>query len=594
MQAFTEPGEVPIEASDNILAALLERAERFPHVPALSFRTGDSYEDVLTSEFASTVKELAAGFVSLGIAPGSRIAIFSPTRIEFTYLDYAIWAAGCATVTIYETDSAEQVAWILGDSGAVALICADDHLRSVYQEVSDRLPDCKHVFVIDNGAVAQLRGMAGDADREEVERRVRSISHEDLATLVYTSGTTGRPKGCILTHGNLIWEVRQASAALPELLAPGSVTYQFLPLAHVLARVVTTAGITNGVRVAYTTGTQNLVEELGMVRPDYIISIPRVFEKIYNGAKTKADAEGRGRIFDLAARVAIDASRQGERPTIRTRLLRPLFDRLVFSKLRAVAGGNLTYAVSGAAPLGERLGHFFRGVGITAFEGYGLTETTAAITVNTPSETKVGTVGRPLPGASVQIAEDGEILLRGGCVFQGYWSNDAATQEAFTHDGWFRSGDVGELDEDGYLRITGRKKELLVTAGGKNVAPAVLEDRLRAHPLVSHCVVIGDARPFIAALITIDEEAFPSWAAQAGKEGKTVADLVDDADLTAAVQQAVDDANLAVSRAEAIRTFRILPEDLSIEGGELTPTLKVKRAVIAQKYAQVIDHIYGE
>ncbi|MFQ5966611.1 MAG: AMP-dependent synthetase/ligase [Acidimicrobiia bacterium] len=593
MQEYTEAGELTIDRGDNVVAALFDRAERFPNVPALAFRRGDAYEDVTTSEFADTVQELAAGFVALGIEPGSRIAIFSPTRVEFTYVDYAILAVGCATVTIYETDSAEQVEWILSDSGAVALICADDNLRAVYEEVADRVPDCKHVFVIDNGAIEQISGLAGDAEQAEADRRRAAISHSDLATLVYTSGTTGRPKGCIITHGNLIWEVRHTIGSLPDLLTPGRVTYQFLTLAHVLARVVVVASFTGGVKIAYTTGIQNLVEELAIVKPGYLVSIPRVFEKIYNRAKTKADAEGKGRIFDMAAQVAIDSSQQGDKPSLKTRILHPIFDRLVYSKLRDVTGGNLEYAISGAAPLGERLGHFFRGIGISTFEGYGLTETTAAITLNTPAETRVGTVGKPLPGAAVKIAEDGEVLLKAGCVFQGYWNNETATQEAFTSDGWFRSGDIGELDEDGYLRITGRKKELLVTAGGKNVAPAVLEDRLRAHALVSQCVVIGDGQPFIAALVTIDEEAFPAWAAQAEKEGKTVADLVDDEDLIATVQVAVDEANKAVSRAESIRTFRILPEDFTIEGGELTPSLKVKRNVVTDKYAMVISGIYG-
>jgi len=593
LQEYTSPNEVEIEPGDNVAAALFEAADLFPDAPGLAFRSGDRFEDVPMRRFADTVLSLAAGLVSMGIEPGARIAIFSPTRIEFTYLDYAIWAVGGATVTIYETSSPEQVEWILRDSSSVALICSDDTLSEVYREVASAVPECRHLFVIDNGAIEQITASANEDARAEVKRRVAAIDHSDLATLVYTSGTTGRPKGCIINHGNLIWEVRQASSVVPELVRRGEITYQFLPLAHVLARVVNVAGITGGVKIAYSTGTQHLVEELAMVKPGYLVSHPRVFEKIYNGAKTKADAEGKGRIFDLAARVAIDASRRADRPSLRTRILHPIFERLVYSKIRAVTGGNMKYAISGAAPLGERLGHFFRGVGIATLEGYGLTETTAAITVNTPTGTKVGTVGRPLPGASVRIAQDGEILLKGGCVFQGYWKNEAATAEAFDDQGWFRSGDIGELDAEGYLRITGRKKEILVTAAGKNVAPAVLVDRLRAHPLVSQCLVVGDARPFIAALVTVDEEAFPRWASQAGKEGKTIGDLIEDADLIAAMQQAVDEANKAVSRAESIRAFRILPEDFSVAGGELTPSLKVKRDVVAAKYSALIEDMYG-
>ena len=592
MEEYTAPGGADPEPTDNVVAALFERSEKFPDVAALSYRDGDRYVDVTTRDFAETVKELAAGLATLGVLPGSRVAIFSPTRIEFTYLDYAIWAAGAATVTVYETDSAEQVAWIVGNSEAVAIICADDELRSRYDAVADQLPNCKHAFVVDNGAIEQIKGMATDEGRDAVERRVAGLSHDDLASLVYTSGTTGKPKGCILNHGNFIWEVRAAIAALPELFTPGRTTYQFLPLAHVLARVVQVAAITGGVKIAYTTGTQNLIEELEMVRPDYVVAVPRVFEKIYNGAQQKAESDGRGGIFDRAAATAVAYSEADGSPGIGTRIAHAVFDRLVYSKLRDVTGGNLEFAIAGGAPLGERLGHFFRGIGITALEGYGLTETTAAHTVNTPTNVRIGSVGQPLPGATVKIADDGEVLLKGGCVFQGYWKNEVATEESFMPDGFFRTGDIGELDDRGFLSITGRKKELLVTAGGKNVAPAVLEDRLRANALVSQVMVVGDAQPFIAALITIDEESFPIWAAEHGKEGKTVADLVDDPDLRASIQEAVDDANQAVSRAESIREFRILPEDLTIEGGELTPTLKVKRPIVTKKYAAVIDAIY--
>ena len=594
MQEFTTPGEVTLEPTDNPISALRQRYEKQPNEAALAYRDGDRWIDVSVKELHDTALEIAAGLVALGIEQGSRIALFCESRIEFTYFDYAIWAAGCASVTIYETDSAEQVEWITGDSGAVGIIASNDTLRAEYDSVADRLPDVRHAFVIDNGAVEQIKGMATDEARAEVERRIAAIDPDELATLVYTSGTTGKPKGCILTHRNFMWEVRQVVNAAPELFTPGRSTYQFLPLAHVLGRVVQVACVSGGIKIAFSTGVKNLTEELPMVKPDFVVSVPRVFEKIYNGAKQKADSEGKGAIFDMAARTAEDYSRQQDsgKLSLKTRLLHPVFDRLVYGKIRAVTGDNLEYAISGGAPLGERLGHFFRGVGITALEGYGLTETTAGISINTPQSLKIGSVGRPFPGASAKVAEDGELLLKGGCVFQGYWKNDAATGEAFTEDGWFRSGDIGEIDEDGFIRITGRKKELLVTAGGKNVAPAVLEDRLRANSLISQVMVIGDGQPFIAALVTIDEESFPIWAAEHGKEGKTIADLVEDEDLVASIQAAVDETNQAVSRAESIRTFRILPEDLTIDGGELTPTLKVKRTAVEKKYASVIDTIY--
>ncbi|MFQ5966499.1 MAG: AMP-dependent synthetase/ligase [Acidimicrobiia bacterium] len=594
MQQFTTPGEATLEPTDNPITALRERAQQKPAEAALAYRDGDVWVDVTAQELHETALEIAAGLVALGIEQGSRIALFCESRIEFTYFDYAIWAAGCATVTIYETDSAEQVEWITGNSEAVAIIASNDSLRAQFDAVADRLPDVRHAFVIDNGAVEQIKGLATDEARAEVERRIAAIDPNELATLVYTSGTTGKPKGCILTHRNFMWEVRQVINAAPELFTAGRSTYQFLPLAHVLGRVVQVACVSGGIKIAFSTGVKNLTEELPMVKPDFVVSVPRVFEKIYNGAKQKADSEGKGTIFDMADRTAEDYSRglDSGKVSLRTRLLHPIFDRLVYSKLRAITGGNLEYAISGGAPLGERLGHFFRGVGITALEGYGLTETTAGISINTPQALRIGSVGRPFPGASAKVAEDGELLLRGGGVFQGYWKNDAATEEVFTEDGWFRSGDIGEIDSDGFIRITGRKKELLVTAGGKNVAPAVLEDRLRAHPLVSQVMVIGDGQPFIAALVTIDEESFPIWAAEHEKEGKTIADLGDDPELNESVQAAVDEANQAVSRAESIRTFRILPEDLTIEGGELTPTLKVKRDIVMKKYASVVDTIY--
>ena len=595
MQTYTTPGAVSVPPNANVVQQLMVRADAAPNHAALSFRNGDAFTNVSTREVWDTVKELAAGLIALGVNKGDRVALHSATRIEFTYFDYAIWAAGAATTTIYETSSADQVRWIIQDSGAVALISENEGTIASYVEVKDDLPECRHVHVIDDGALATISAMATDESRAELKHRIDSITHSDLATLVYTSGTTGMPKGCMLTHGNFIWETMQVDDQMAELFTDDNRTLFFLPLAHIFARLAQAACVTNGVHIAYSSGIPNLLEELPMVKPTWVFSVPRVFEKIYNGAKAKADADGKGSIFDKAAGVAIAYSQGIDRGKtgLSTKLLHGVFDKLVYHKLRDVFGGEVRYAISGGAPLGARLGHFFRGIGIVALEGYGLTETSAAATANKPAAIRVGTVGRPIQGTSIGIADDGEVLIKGPHIFAGYWRNDQATSDAIDSDGWFHSGDVGALDEEGFLTITGRKKELIVTAAGKNVAPAVLEDRMRSHPLVSQVMVVGDAKPFIAALVTLDEEALPAWAAANDKGDLDVDALRKDEDVVAMVQKAVDDANKVVSKAEAIKTFRILPADLSIEGGELTPTLKVKRSVVASKYATVIDDIYG-
>lgn len=595
METFTTPGAVSVDQHANVVAQLLERVDKAPDHPALSCREGDSFVDVSTADMWEIVRDLAAGLVAAGVNKGDRVALHSGTRIEFTYFDYAIWAAGAATTTIYETSSVEQVKWILSDSGCVALISESAETYGVYEEVADTLPECANVFVIDDGAVQKLQSMATDATRAEVDSRVASIAHSDLATLVYTSGTTGMPKGCELTHLNFAWEVTQVEGSLSELVGEGNRTLMFLPLAHIFARLVQVVSVSKGATIGFSTGFPNLLEELQMFKPTYAFSVPRVFEKIYNGAKQKADADGKGRIFDQAVNVAIAYSQGVQRGKIKvgTKLAHGVFDKLVYTKIRALFGGDVTYAISGGAPLGARLGHFFRGAGITILEAYGLTETTAGATLNRPGANRIGTVGRPIPGTSLKIAEDGEVLIKGDQVFSGYWNNETATAAVFSDDQWFHSGDIGVLDDDGFLSITGRKKEIIVTAAGKNVAPAVLEDRMRSNPLVSQVLVVGDAKPFIAALVTLDSDAAATWAVAHGLDDASMEELAQDEDVIAEVQSAVDDANQAVSRAEAIKAFRVLPEDLSIDGGELTPTLKVKRSVVASKYARVIEEIYG-
>ena len=595
MQEYTSPGEVEVGRDENLTTALWENARAYPNRAALAHRVGGQFVDVSTKQFAAEVTEIAKGFIGLGIEPGSRICIFSSTRMEWTQLDYAIWAAGCVTVPIYETSSAEQVEWIVGNSEAVAVVCEDATLRGVYDEVADSLPSCKHAFVIEEGGIQEIKSAGAELSDDEVMARSNAVTGDDLATLVYTSGTTGRPKGVELTHHSFVWDAKQVEALAGEFFKAGERTLLFLPLAHIFARVIQVGCVRSGVKLGFSTGIPQLLEELQLYKPTFLLSVPRVFEKVYNGAQQKAHAEGKGKIFDTAAQTAIDYSREtaAGKVGLKTKLLHGLFDKLVYSKLRDAMGGHVQYAVSGGAALGERLGHFFNGIGVTILEGYGLTETTAGATLNSPTHFKIGTVGRPIPGGSVAIADDGEVLLKGAHVMRGYYKNDEATKESLEDDGWFHTGDIGELDSEGYLRITGRKKELIVTAGGKNVAPAVLEDRMRAHPLISQVMVVGDAQPFIAALVAVDQEEFPRWAQEHGKEGKTVADLVDDPELQATVQAAVDDANKAVSKAEAIKAFRILPDDFTIEGGELTPTLKVKRNVVADKYGHVIDEIYS-
>jgi len=595
MQTYTTPGEKTVATDTNAVSLLQRRAAAAPDHAALAYRDGDVFVDVSTSHLWETVLDIAAGLVASGVQKGDRVALHSATRIEFTYFDYAIWAAGAATTTIYETSSAEQIKWILSDSGSVAIVTENAETKSVFDEVANAVPACRSAYVIADGAVADLTALATEESRSEVARRIASIRHDDLATLVYTSGTTGMPKGCALTHYNFAWEVEQLDGSLAALMEPSNRTLMFLPLAHIFARAVQSACVSNGVKLGFSTGIPQLLEELGMFRPTWVFSVPRVFEKIYNGAKQKADAEGKGRIFDKAAAVAIAYSQGIERGKIGfgTKTLHSVFDRLVYSKLRAAFGGDVTYAVSGGAALGERLGHFFRGIGIIALEGYGLTETTAGATVNRPDAIRIGSVGRPVAGCSIRIGDDGEVFIKGGQVFRGYWNNEKATSEVLTEDGWFATGDLGALDADGFLSITGRKKEIIVTAAGKNVAPAVLEDRMRSNAIVSQVMVVGDARPFIAALVTLDDESLPAWAAANGLEDVPADELAAHDKVVAEVDKAVAYANKMVSKAEAIKVYRILPNDFSIDGGELTPTLKVKRSVVASRNAAVIEDIYS-
>jgi long-chain acyl-CoA synthetase len=595
VQEYSTPSAVELAPTAALTDAVRDRAASAPEEVVFTRKVDGRWTPVTAKEFATEVAAVAAGLVAGGVQAGDRVGLMSKTRYEWTLCDYAIWTAGGVTVPIYETSSAEQVQWNLGDSGAVACIVESADHQATLDEVRGQLPDLKGAWQIDAGGLEELATSGRDVPESELAARRETVGLDSLATIIYTSGTTGRPKGCELTHRNLLVVCRAPQQMLPELFQTGSSTLLFLPLAHVFARFVQIACLEAGVRLGHTADIKNLLPDLGSFQPTFLLSVPRVFEKVYNSAKAKAHGDGKGAIFDRAEATAIAYSEALDKgkPGFALGLQHKLFDKLVYSKLRAAMGGKVQYAVSGGAPLGARLGHFFRGIGVTILEGYGLTETSAPSTVNLPSEMKIGTVGKPLPGTAVKIAEDGEILVQGDQVFTGYWHNAKASDEVL-RGGWFHTGDIGELDDEGYLRITGRKKELIVTAGGKNVAPAVLEDRLRAHPLISQCMVVGDQKPFIGCLITLDPEAIPGWAKTKGKpESVTAAELVDDPDLQAEMQAAVDEANKAVSKAEAIRKFSVLPEDWTEEGGQMTPSLKLKRSVVMKQYEDAVEGLYA-
>ena len=597
MREYTAPAPFTVGEHDNIVAAVFEHERNDPDTVIFQRLVNGTWTDVTCAAAAAQIRSVALGLIAEGVQAGDRVAIFSATRYEWAVIDLAILAVGAVTVPIYETSSAEQVRWVLTDSAAVVAFAETDAHATMVAELTGELPELRRVLHIDGSgpkALDQLEEQGASVDAAELTARLDALRSDDPATLIYTSGTTGRPKGCQLTHSNLVYETRGAKAVLPTLLHEGQRLLVFLPLAHVLARALTLCAFHNKVVVGFTSDIKNLVPMFAVFKPTVVVSVPRVFEKVYNTAAQNAASDGKGRIFEIAAQTAVEWSEANDRggPGLLLRAKHALFDRLVYHKLRTALGGNCHASVSGGAPLGARLGHFYRGVGLTVYEGYGLTETSAAITVNQIDALKIGTVGKLLPGNSMRIADDGELLVRGGVVFHGYWHNDQATGEAID-DGWFKTGDLGAVDEDGFLTITGRKKEIIVTAGGKNVAPAVLEDQLRGHSLISQAMVVGDARPFVGALITIDPEAFDGWKQRNSKAAdSSVGDLVNDPDLLAEVDSAVKQANLSVSHAESIRKFRILPVDFTEDTGELTPTMKVKRKVVAEKFADDIDAIY--
>ncbi len=635
MREYSVPASFDIGEHDNVVSTVFSHEREDPDYVILQRLVDGAWTDVTCAQAAAQIRSAALGLIAEGVNTGDRVAILSATRYEWTILDYAILAVGAVTVPIYETSSPEQVRWVLEDSAAVLVFTETDAHAQTVKELGAELPALRKVVRIESSgpsALASLAEAGASVDAAELDRRLAGLRSADPATLIYTSGTTGRSKGCQLTHSNLLYETRGAATCFPTLLRQHERLLVFLPLAHVLARALAMSAFANKVTVGFTSDIKNLVPMFGVFKPTIVVSVPRVFEKIYNTAELNAQDSGKGKIFAVATQTAIDWSKAQETGgqersdsgrksggqersdsgrksggqersdsgrksgggSLVLRAKHALFDRLVYGKLRAALGGNCHAAISGGAPLGARLGHFYRGVGLSIYEGYGLTETSAAITVNRIGDLKVGTVGKLLPGNSMAVAGDGELLVRGGVVFGGYWRNEKATSEAIV-DGWFHTGDLASVDDDGFLSITGRKKEIIITAGGKNVAPAVLEDQLRAHPLISQAMAVGDAKPFIGALIAIDPEAFEVWKQHHRKDASaSVEDLASDPDLVAEIDGAVKQANQAVSHAESIHKFRILPCDFTVLTGELTPTLKVKRKVVADKFADEIEQIYAK
>ena len=597
MREFSSPLRITTPAQSNITDLLLRHANSAANPALFSKPTANGgWQDVTASQFASEASAIAKGFIANGIKAGDRIALMAATRYEWSLVDFAIWFAGCVTVPIYETSSPSQVAWIIADSGAVAAVVESASHENVVRQAAhqEQLEDLNHVWQFDGG-LEQLSAEGKEIDDSLLEKRRTSAALQDVATIIYTSGTTGRPKGCELTHSNFVELAENAVSELPEAVYPGASTIMFLPLAHVFARFISIVNVAAGCRTGHTPDVKHLLEDLQSFKPNFILAVPRVFEKVYNSAMLKAEDGGKSKIFHAGVDVAVKYSRaqqSGKIPLV-LNLKHKLFDVLLYKKLRDAMGGNIRHAVSGGGPLGERLGHFFNGIGVTVLEGYGLTETTAPVTVNTLAKIKIGTVGKPLPGNAVRIADDGEILAKGICVMRGYRNRPELEAETFT-DGWFHTGDIGELDSDGFLKITGRKKEIIVTAAGKNVIPALLEDQIRADALVSQCVVLGEGRPFISALVTLDAEALPGWLERHGLDkNMDMTQAAGNQAIKEAIQKVIDKANSSVSRAESIRSFRVVPDDFTESSGHLTPSMKIKRAVVLKDYTAIIDEIYS-
>ena len=599
MVQFEVPAVVPADPEANIADLLAKRVEATPDRPLFAVPDGDGWRDISAADFQTAVIALAKGFVAAGIKPGEKVGFLARTTYEWTLVDFALFYAGAVMVPIYETSSPSQIQWILEDSGAIAVVVESPEHFARLDEVRGDLPLLREVWQLHLGAIDTLTAQGASVSDAEIERLRNIAVGSDIATLIYTSGSTGRPKGCVLTHSNFVELSRNSAKALDAVVqTPGASTLLFITTAHVFARFISILNIHAGVRTGHQPDTRQLLPALGSFKPTFLLAVPRVFEKVYNSAEQKAEAGGKGKIFRAAADVAIQHSKlveEGKSIPFGTKLKFALFNKLVYGKLREAMGGRVVYAVSGSAPLGARLGHFFHSLGVVILEGYGLTETTAPATVNLADKSKIGTVGPALPGVGVRLADDGEIEVRGINVFKEYWNNPDATAEAFSEGGWFRTGDIGNFDSEGFLTITGRKKEIIVTAGGKNVAPAALEDPIRANPIIGQVVVVGDQRPFISALITLDPEMLPTWLANAGlPKEMTLAEASKNEAVRAEIQRAVDAANARVSRAESIRKFTVLDSEWTEASGHLTPKLSIKRNVIMSDFADEIAAIYDE
>ncbi len=597
---FVTPAVVPKDPDANATDLLVDRVKATPDrplfaVPDASVPSG--WRDITARAFLDQVTALAKGFVAAGIEPGDRIGLMCKTRYEWTLIDFAAWFAGAILVPVYETSSPSQVQWNLSDSEADAVILETAEHFSRFDEVHPELPRIGKVWQIDLGDLEKLAAQGVDVPDAEIERR-RSIANEDdIATLIYTSGSTGKPKGCVLTHANFVELSRNAYVALRDVFddPDGASTLLFITTAHVFARFISVINVHAGVRTGHQADTKQLLTALGSFKPTFLLAVPRVFEKVYNSAEQKAEGGGKGKIFRAAADFAVEYSKAGEKGDIPfgMKVKFALYNKLVYSKLRAAMGGRVKYAVSGSAPLGPRLGHFFHSLGIVILEGYGLTETTAPASVNLSTKSKIGTVGPALPGVGIRIAEDGEIEVSGINIFKEYWKNPEATAEAFD-DGWFRTGDIGSFDEDGFLTITGRKKEIIVTAGGKNVSPAALEDPIRSNPVVGQVVVVGDQKPFISALITLDPEMLPTWLANNGEDASlSLEQAASNPAVLGEIQRAIDAANARVSRAESIRKFVVLTTEFTEASGHLTPKMSIKRHVIMKDFADTVENLYA-
>jgi len=594
---FEVPAIVPADPEANVTDLLVDRVAATPDRALFAVPDGEGWRDISAAEFQRQVIALAKGFVSAGVEPGEKVGFLARTTYDWTLVDFALFYAGAVMVPIYETSSASQIEWILSDSGAVSCLVESAEHAARLDEVRANLPLIRVSWQMHAGDLDAMVAAGATVTDAEIERRRNLASASDIATLIYTSGSTGRPKGCVLTHANFVELSRNSAKALSDVVeTPGASTVLFITTAHVFARFISILNVHAGVKTGHQPDTKQLLGALGSFHPTFLLAVPRVFEKVYNSAEQKAEAGGKGKIFRAAAQTAIDHSQylqDGRKIPLGMRIKFALFDRLVYSKLREAMGGNIRYAVSGSAPLGPRLGHFFHSLGVHILEGYGLTETTAPATVNLATKSKIGTVGPALPGVGIRIAEDGEIEVRGINVFKEYWRNPEATAATFEGD-WFKTGDLGTLDSDGFLTITGRKKEIIVTAGGKNVAPAALEDPIRANPIVGQVVVVGDQKPFISALVTLDPEMLPTWLKNNGHHGElSLAQAANDTEVRAEVQRAIDRANDTVSRAESIRKFTILATEWTEASGHLTPKLSIKRNVIVEDFADHIEELYS-